>query len=117
MITGAGGADSIAIAPEGSSVTVEGLSAAVALSTTEGALDTLRVNALGGADTVSAQTLPAGLLRLVLDGGADNDALTGSQGDDQFIGGTGADHFSGGPGTDTVTDFNPGEGDTQDTIP
>ncbi|HLO33280.1 MAG TPA: Ig-like domain repeat protein [Anaerolineales bacterium] len=54
----------------------------------------------------------------VLNGGNGNDILRGNQGDDTLTGGAGADFFSGGMGTDTATDFNAGQGDTQDgTIP
>jgi predicted extracellular nuclease len=54
----------------------------------------------------------------VLNGGSDNDILRGDQGADSLTGGSGADAFSGGAGADTATDFNVGEGDTQDgTIP
>ena len=51
-------------------------------------------------------------------GGNGNDILRGNDGDDRLTGGNGADSFSGGSGTDTATDFNAGQGDTQDgTIP
>jgi sugar lactone lactonase YvrE len=48
-----------------------------------------------------------------LDGGAGDDVLTGQSGDDSLTGGADADSFSGGAGADTLTDFNAGEGDTQ----
>jgi Ca2+-binding RTX toxin-like protein len=109
--------DTITISGVAGGLTVTGLSASVTVSTAEGVRDSLRIFALGGADLVSAQTLAAGVISLFLDGGVGNDTLSGSAGNDQFTGGLGADHFSGGPGTDTITDFNAGEGDTQDTIP
>jgi Ca2+-binding RTX toxin-like protein len=117
IVNGTNGNDNITISGGGGSLAVAGLSASVTVSAAEGALDSLRVFTLGGADVVSAQTLPAGVASLFLDGGVGNDTLTGSAGNDQFTGGLGADHFSGGLGTDTVTDFNAAEGDTQDTIP
>jgi T1SS-143 domain-containing protein len=50
----------------------------------------------------------------ILVGGAGNDQLLGGPGGDVMTGGTGSDTFiwqSGESGTDTITDFNPGEGD------
>lgn len=49
-----------------------------------------------------------------LAGDAGNDSLIGDKGDDTLTGGTGADSFSGGQGVDTNTDFNSGQGDTND---
>jgi Ca2+-binding RTX toxin-like protein len=66
----------------------------------EAALDILRVNALDGNDAVTAETLPAGVISLVLDGGAGDDRLTGSAGDDVLDGGAGRDTLDGGAGTD-----------------
>jgi len=117
IVNGTNGDNTVTISGGADSLAVAGLSASVNVSAAEGALDSLRVFALGGADVVSASTLPAGVVSLSLDGGAGNDTLTGSAGNDQFTGGPDADHFSGGPGTDTVTDFNAVQGDTQDTIP
>ena len=45
----------------------------------EGANDSLVVNALGGDDTVDASALPAGVIGLTVDGGAGNDTILGSQ--------------------------------------
>ena len=39
--------------------------------------------------------------------------LVAQNGDDSLTGGTGAESFSGGAGSDTLTDFTPAEGDTQ----
>jgi Ca2+-binding RTX toxin-like protein len=49
----------------------------------------------------------------VIDGGKGNDILWGHGGDDILTGGAGADVFvlSSGGGHDTITDFNPAEGD------
>lgn len=53
-----------------------------------------------------------------LSGEAGNDILLGQNGRDRLTGGSGADFFSGGPDIDRATDFNAGDGDTQDgTIP
>jgi Ca2+-binding RTX toxin-like protein len=114
IVNGTGGDDSIGLSGGAGNLSVAGLSALVSINTAEGALDSLRVNGLAGADTISALVLPAGVLSLTLDGGSENDTLVGSAGDDVLTGGPGADSFSGGLGTDTATDFNAGEGDTQD---
>jgi Ca2+-binding RTX toxin-like protein len=53
-----------------------------------------------------------------LNGGSGADSLDGGKGNDMLTGGPGPDAFSGGAGTDTATDFNAGQGDTQDgTVP
>jgi Ca2+-binding RTX toxin-like protein len=49
-----------------------------------------------------------------LDGGAGDDDLFGNRGADTLTGGADADFFSGGQGSDTNTDFNAGQGDTND---
>ena len=43
--------------------------------------DVTTINGLSGADVINASALPAGVLALTLDGGADADLLIGSQGD------------------------------------
>ena len=89
------------------------------------------VNAGAGIDLVCGgsgnDTLNGGVNDDTLDGGQGSDTLQGEDGNDilrgglrndTLTGGPGADSFSGGSGTDTATDFNAGEGDTQDgTIP
>ncbi len=90
-------------------VTVAGLSTAVEVVGAEPTLDSLVINSLGGADTVDASALPAGLIQLTLNGGAGNDQLIGSQGNDTIIGGPGVDALIGGPGDD-VFPWNPGDG-------
>jgi Ca2+-binding RTX toxin-like protein len=136
IVNGTTGADTITVGGSAAAgVTVAGLASTVTITTSEPANDRLTVNALAGADVVDASGLPAGVIGLTLNGGSENDVLLGSQGadlidggaggdvmiggagNDQLTGGLGADHFSGGAGTDTATDFNAGEGDTQDTIP
>ena len=68
----------------------------------EGANDQLVVNALGGNDIVNAASLPAGVVRLTVDGGAGNDTITGSDGNDVLIGGDGNDVIIGGRGNDVA---------------
>ena len=80
---------------------VAGLAATVTIAGSEPG-DRLAVNALAGADTVGAAGLPAGLIRLVVDGGDGDDTLTGSPGDDEVFGGAGNDKLDGGPGTDLL---------------
>src|SRR5262249_35221613 len=74
---------------------------------TDGASDSLIVNALGGNDTVDASGLVAGLIKLTVTGGAGNDTLTGSQGGDTFVWnpGDGSDTIDGQAGLD-VLNFN-----------
>ena len=88
----------------------------------EGANDSLVINALGGDDGVTATTLPAGIIKLTIDGGAGDDQLLGSQGADVFLGGDFDDFVVGDNGNDVaflgagddVFQWNPGDGN--DTI-
>ena len=80
------------------------------------------VNALGGDDAITATTLPAGVIKLTIDGGAGNDTILGSQGADTILGGDGNDFVFGDNGNDVaflgtgndVFQWNPGDG--SDTI-
>ena len=102
----------------GTSVSVLGLSARVNVTNSEGALDTLVVNAGAGNDSIAATTLPAGIIKLTLDGGAGDDTLLGSQGDDVLLGGDGNDFVFGDNGNDVaflgagddVFQWDPGDG-------
>jgi Ca2+-binding RTX toxin-like protein len=101
---------------------VVGLSARVNVTNSEGANDALVVNALGGDDGVTATALPAGVIRLTIDGGAGDDVLLGSRGADVVLGGDGDDFVFGDNGDDTaflgagddMFQWNPGDG--SDTI-
>lgn len=108
VVTGTNAANVIDIAGAGTSVSVTGLAALVAIQGSEGASDRLTVNALGGNDRVSATNLPAGVILLTLDGGNENDTITGSQGVDNLLGGAGNDSVLGGRGDDVA---HLGEGD------
>jgi Ca2+-binding RTX toxin-like protein len=77
-----------------------GLAAQVNITGSEGANDSLVINALAGNDGVTATTLPAGVIKLTVDGGADDDTLLGSQGADVFLGGDGQDFIFGDNGND-----------------
>ncbi len=72
------------------------------ITNSEGANDSLVVNALGGDDVVTATTLPAGVIKLTIDGGAGEDDLLGSQGADAFLGGDGDDNIFGDNGNDVA---------------
>ena len=122
ITNGTNGKDIISVFGAGSSVSVVGLAAQVNITNAEGANDSLVINALGGDDSITATTLPAGVIKLTLDGGAGNDNIFGSQGVDQLIGGAGNDFIFGDNGNDTaqmgagndVFQWNPGDGN--DTI-
>ena len=90
--------------------------------TAKGPTTRLVINALGGDDTITATTLPAGTTKLTIDGGAGNDTILGSQGDDTLLGGDGNDFVFGNNGNDLallgagddVFQWDPGDGN--DTV-
>jgi Ca2+-binding RTX toxin-like protein len=90
-VNGTAGGDTIQVFGSGTSLAVTGMGALVTVGNAEGANDRLVINGLGGDDTISAATLPAGVVKLTIDGGA---------GDDTLIGGGGADFVDGGNGND-----------------
>src|SRR6185369_9071878 len=104
--TGTAGNDQIQVVANGSSVSVLGLAAQIAITGAEGGAvtDVLTVSGGDGSDTIDASAVPAGSIGLVLDGGAGNDTITGSKGADTLIGGDGNDTFiwNPGDGSDTV---------------
>jgi Ca2+-binding RTX toxin-like protein len=118
IVNGTNGNDIIDVFGAGTSVSVVGLAAQVNIGNSEGASDSLVINALGGDDGVTATTLPAGIIKLTIDGGAGNDTINGSQGDDVFLGGDGNDFIFGDNGNDVafmgagddVFQWNPGDG-------
>jgi Ca2+-binding RTX toxin-like protein len=118
VVDGTAGGDVIDVVGAGSSVAVLGLAARVNVTGSEGANDSLVVNAGAGNDAITATTLPAGVVRLTLDGGAGNDVLLGSQGADLFLGGEGDDFVFGDNGNDTallgagddIFQWDPGDG-------
>ena len=67
-----------------------------------GTTEKLVLNGNGGDDTITASDGLDGLIRLTLDGGAGNDAITGGDGDDTILGGDGDDVLTGGPGKDVI---------------
>src|SRR5687767_6029954 len=68
-VNGTNGANIIDVFGAGTSVSVLGLAAQVNLTNSEGALDSLVINGLGGDDGITATTMPAGVIKLTLDGG------------------------------------------------
>jgi Ca2+-binding RTX toxin-like protein len=118
IVNGTNGDDIIDIVGAGTSASVLGLAARVNIDNSEGANDTLVVNALGGDDDVTATTLPAGVIKLTVDGGAGDDELLGSQGADVFLGGADNDFIFGDNGNDLalmgggddVFQWDPGDG-------
>jgi Ca2+-binding RTX toxin-like protein len=99
--------DVITVSGGAAGVDVAGLAAAVRVTNSEAANDTLSIKALGGDDVVNAAGLAAGALKLFIDGGTGADLLVGSAGDDTISGGDGDDILIGGPGSD-VLDGGPG---------
>jgi Ca2+-binding RTX toxin-like protein len=122
IINGTNREDIIDVFGSGTSAAVVGTIPLVNIRNSEGANDSLVINALGGNDGVTATTLPAGVIKLTMDGGAGDDRLLGSQGADVFLGGDGNDFVFGDNGNDLalmgagndVFQWDPGDGN--DTI-
>lgn len=118
IVDGTNGNDVIDVFGLGTSAAVLGLPVQVNIANSEGASDSLIINALGGNDGVTATTMPAGVIKLTLDGGAGDDTLLGSQGVDVFLGGDGDDFVFGDNGNDLafmgagndVFQWDPGDG-------
>ncbi len=102
IVNGNNANNTVNVQGAGSSFAVAGLSASVAVAGSEGSLDSLVLNTLGGNDTVNASTLPAGVVQLTVNGGAGNDTIRGSDGSDILIGGDGNDLINGGRGNDVA---------------
>jgi Ca2+-binding RTX toxin-like protein len=107
------GDDGIDIGGDAGGIRVVGLPTTVHVLGQEQSQDRLVLNALAGADAVTASAPDAGGMRLTLNGGAGADTLIGSDGPDQFNGGAGNDLMRMGAGDDTSV-WNPGDG--SDTI-
>jgi Ca2+-binding RTX toxin-like protein len=118
IVSATRGNDIVDVFGAGSSYAVLGLAAQVNVAGSEGANDTLVIQGLGGDDGITATTLPAGVSKLILDGGAGDDVILGSQGADTILGGDGDDFVFGDNGNDTallgagddVFEWNPGDG-------
>jgi Ca2+-binding RTX toxin-like protein len=96
------GDDVVDVVGAGASVSVLGLAAQVNVTNSEGANDSLVINGLGGDDAITATTLPAGVVKLTIDGGAGDDTIFGSQAADTLIGGDGDDFIFGDNGNDVA---------------
>ncbi len=107
-VNGTNADDTVAISSAAGTVSITGLPASVTITGGEAATDSLTLNAQSGIDIVNASGLPAGVIRLTLNGGLGNDTLFGSQGADSFTGGDGNDTVFGGAGDDVFT-WNPGD--------
>ena len=118
IVNGTNGDDIVDVFGAGTSASVLGLHTRVDVANSEGANDALVINTLGGDDGVTASTLPAGVIKLTVDGGAGEDSLLGSQGADVFLGGSEGDFVFGDNGNDVeflgagadVSQWNPGDG-------
>jgi Ca2+-binding RTX toxin-like protein len=118
IVNGTNGTNVINVLGTGTSYSVAGLLTFVTVTNSEGANDALAVNALGGNDAVTATTLPAGVVKLTVDGGAGNDSVLGSQAPDVLLGGDGDDFMFGDNGNDVafmgagvdVFQWDPGDG-------
>jgi Ca2+-binding RTX toxin-like protein len=120
-VNGTASNDQISVLGSGTSVAVLGLAEQVNIDHAD-ASDLLTINGGAGNDTISAATLPSGIIGLTIDGGAGNDTITGSQGNDTLLGGDGNDTIIGGRGNDVALlgngndtfVWNPGDG--SDTV-
>ena len=118
IVNGTNGNDVIDVIGAGTSATVIGLPTQVNITNSESANDGLVINTLAGNDGVTSTTLPAGVIKLTIDGGAGGDTLLGSQGADVLRGGDGNDVNFGDNGDDVafmgagddVFQWNPGDG-------
>src|SRR5262249_30561455 len=105
--------DHISVVTSGNSIVVKGLAAQVTVSGAESLNDSLVVNGGAGNDTIDAPKLPAGQVKLMLNGGDGDDRIIGSAGDDVVNGGKGNDVALLGAGNDVFV-WNPGDG--SDTV-
>ena len=97
-IDGSPGADAMVVLADASGTLYDG--GGFDLFVAPSALAQVRVNGLGGDDTISAST--AVLVSLVLDGGDGNDQILGGSGADLLVGGPGNDVLDGNRGADTA---------------
>jgi Ca2+-binding RTX toxin-like protein len=108
IMNGTNNSDIIDVFGAGTSFAVVGLPTLINVTNSEGANDSLVINGLGGNDGLTATTLAAGIMKLTMDGGTDNDTILGSRGADVLRGGTGNDFLGGQQGNDVIF---MGEGD------
>jgi Ca2+-binding RTX toxin-like protein len=102
FVFGTAGDDTVAITGDASAVVVLGLPASVTVENTDGPLDSLSLQTLGGADSLHAADLLATAPRLTVEGGPQDDVLVGGDGADTLLGDDGDDVLIGGPGVDLL---------------
>jgi len=103
IVAGTADADGVDLSGGFGSYSLQGLGAALSVSRSEGALDSLTVRTLGGDDRISANALLSGTVTLTVDAGDGNDTVSGSLGADVLHGGAGHDVIAGLQGNDTVS--------------
>jgi Ca2+-binding RTX toxin-like protein len=103
-VSATGGPDAVTVSGEAGSARVTGIPAPVTITDADPAIESVTVDGLGGADTISASTLSAGSPPLTIAGGPGDDTLTGSPQGDRFEwnAGDGNDRVDGGGGADTL---------------
>jgi hypothetical protein len=121
VVNGTSGNDALAVNGDANGVTVSGLAARVAVRHQD-PTDELDVDALDGADSISATGLAAQAIAPKLDGGAGDDRIAGGPGVEKLLGGDGSDAIDGNGGND-IADLGGGDdsfvwdpGDGSDTI-
>jgi Ca2+-binding RTX toxin-like protein len=102
IVNATNGNDALVAAGNAGSASINGLAANVNVAHVEPTRDALTLNALGGADSVSAQALGADTMRLTVDAGAGNDTLAGARAADSLLGGDGNDTIDGNGGDDVA---------------
>ena len=113
---GTGGDDTLQVVPTGTELTTIGLDPASRLDSV--AIEDVRLEGLGGADTVASLSQATYAAQVTFDGGSGNDTLRGSGGGDSLLGGSGNDTVVPNRGNDAallgagndVAQWNPGDG-------
>jgi hypothetical protein len=101
-VNGTNAPDNINIAANAGAVDVTGLQAAVNISHPEVANDLLTVKGNAGADVINGGIGLATLIKLTIDGGADNDVIGGGDGAEMLLGSDGNDAIDGNRGDDVA---------------
>ena len=113
---GTGGDDTLQVVPTGTELTTIGLDATSRLDSV--AIEDVRLEGLGGADTIASLSQATYASQVTFDGGSGNDTLRGSGGGDSLLGGSGNDTVVPNRGNDAallgagndVAQWNPGDG-------
>jgi Ca2+-binding RTX toxin-like protein len=102
-VNGTAAADNVVVTGGAGFFAVQGITPQVTVNHAEAEFDVLTIAALDGDDSVDAQQVAAGQIKLRLLGGVGSDTLIGSAGDDFLEGGVGGDVIRGGNGSDTAS--------------